>query len=136
MSQLSRPFLPRLALFLAFVLVFTGVTLPAQTPSKVRLTIAVTKDDLPTPGSTVTIRPLGTVEGWPEGKAGITLTTDAKGLASTQLAAGKYRAIAHDPGNSRLPADGSFTIQPGQTRSMKIYLNLLYWDCRKVTCML
>jgi hypothetical protein len=125
----------RLALLLS-LLPFAAFGTHAQAPSKVKVTIAVTLDDSPCPGSKVFIRPMGTVEQWPEGKSRITLTTDAKGHASALLGAGKYLAIAHDPGNSRLPPDGSFVIKPRQTMPMKIHLSLLYWDCSKVTCLL
>jgi hypothetical protein len=136
MSQLSRPSWARLAFLLSFLMPFTAFSLLAQTPSKVKVTIAVTLDDSPCPDSKVFIRPMGTVEKWPAGKSRITLATDAKGHATVELGAGKYLAIAHDPGNARLPSDGSFIIKPGQTKPMKIHLNLLYWDCSKVTCML
>jgi hypothetical protein len=136
MSQLIRPSWARLALSLPFLMSFPAFSLIAQTPSKVQVTIVVTLDDSPCPDSKVFIRPMGTVEEWPAGKSRITLTTDAKGHASVELGAGKYLAIARDPGNSRLPSDGSLMIKPGQTKPMKIHLNLLYWDCSKVTCML
>lgn len=136
MSQLIRPSWARVALSLYFLIPFTAFRLIAQTPSKVQVTIAVTLDDSPCPGSKVFIRPMGTVEEWPAEKSRITLATDAKGHASVELGAGKYLAIAHDPGNSRLASDASFMIKPGQTKAMKIHLNLLYWDCSKVACML
>ena len=136
MNQLSRPSWAQLALFLCLSMPFTAFSLPAQTPSKVRVTITITLDDSPCPGSKVFIRPMGTVEEWPAGKSRILITMDVKGHASVHLGAGKSLAIAHDPGNSRLPSDGSFIIKPGQTKPVKIRLNLLYWDCSKVTCML
>ena len=136
MTNASRLLWAQLTTVIALSLLLGGANLHAQTPSEVTVTVVVTLDDLPCPGSKVTIRPLGSVAGWPEGKSRITLTTDTKGHASAHLGPGKYLAVAHDPGNSRLPADGSFSIKPGQSMPMKIHLNLLYWDCGKVTCML
>jgi hypothetical protein len=37
--------------------------------------------------------------------------------------------------NSKLPANGRFAIKTGQRQPQKIRLNLLYWDCGKVTCL-
>lgn len=140
MIRLSRVFSSRIAIFLPL---FFGVThlaaqtpAPPATPSQIHVKIVVTLEDSPCPNSEVVIKPMSPAEGWPEGKSRIVLTTDAKGHASVQLGPGKYRAIAHDPGNTKLPADGWFLIKPGQRLPEKIHLNLLYWDCSKITCML
>jgi hypothetical protein len=107
-----------------------------QSPAKVLVTVVVTEDNSPALGSAVTVRPMGAVEGWPEGKAKITLTTDLRGRASIRLGPGKYKVIAYHSLNIKLPADGWFVIKPGERRPRKLYLNLLYWDCAHVTCML
>ncbi len=109
---------------------------PLPEPTKVRVTIIVTLEDSPCPDAKVVIKPLGLVEDWPEPKNNITVVTDANGRASVQLGPGTYRAIAHDPLRSKLPADGWFRIAAGQRQPTKIHLNLLYWDCSHVTCML
>jgi hypothetical protein len=96
----------------------------------------VTLEDSPCAAAEVSIKPMGTVEGWPEGKSRINLTTDDKGHANVQLGPGKYLAVAYDPTNTKLPADGWFLVKAGQSQPEKIHLNLLYWDCGKVTCML
>jgi hypothetical protein len=107
-----------------------------QSPAKVLVTVVVTEDNSPALGSAVTVHPVGAVEGWPEGKAKITLTTDLRGRASIRLGPGKYKVIAYHSLNIKLPADGWFVIKPGERRPRKLYLDLLYWDCAHVTCML
>jgi hypothetical protein len=135
MSEASR-------LVLSILLCLTGTSLLAQTPApaitprEVRVAVVVTLDDSPCPDSKVVIRPIGVVEGWPEGNTEIILTTDNRGHASTQLGPGKYKIVVHDPMNTRLPADGWFAIKAGQRQPQKVRLNLLYWDCAKVTCLL
>jgi hypothetical protein len=109
---------------------------PPQSPANVLVTVVVTEDNSPALGSTVTVHPIGAVEGWPRGKDKITLTTDLRGRASLRLSPGKYKVIAHHSLNIMLPADGWFVIKPGDRRPRKLYLNLLYWDCAHVTCML
>jgi hypothetical protein len=109
---------------------------PPQSPAKVLVTVVVTEDNSPALGSAVTVHPIGAVEGWPEGNAKITLTTDLRGRASIRLGPGKYKVIAYHSLNIKLPADGWFVIKPGERRPRKLYLNLLYWDCARVTCML
>ncbi len=129
---------------LAFpLLVFVAVTTlraqtpsPAQTAPGVRVTVLITMDHSPCAFARAVIRPKGTVEGWPEGKSQITLVTDPTGRASVRLGPGKYRVVAHDSMNIKLPADGWFAIKPGQRQPEEIHLNLLYWDCSHVTCML
>jgi hypothetical protein len=107
-----------------------------QEPARVLVTFGVTEDDTPASFSKITIRPMGTVEGWPEGKAVIALTADLQGRASIRLGPGKYKVVAHQSLNIKLPADGWFAIKPGEQRPRKIFLKLLYWDCAHVTCML
>jgi hypothetical protein len=132
-------FLPRLV---PLLLVLVGPTLCAQPPTplpegpKVRVTIVVTLEDSPCLEAKVVIKPLGRVENWPEPKPNITLITDRKGRATVQLGPGAYRAIAYDPLHTKLPADGWFRIAASQCQPEKIHLNLLYWDCSHVTCML
>jgi len=109
---------------------------PPLSPAKVLVTVVVTEDNSPALGSAVTVHPIGAVEGWPEGNAKITLTTDLRGRASIRLGPGKYKVIAYHSLNIKLPADGWFVIKPGERRPRKLYLNLLYWDCARVTCML
>jgi hypothetical protein len=107
-----------------------------QEPARVLVTFVVTEDDAPASFSKITIRPMGTVEGWPEGKAVIALTADLQGRASMRLGPGKYKVVAHQSLNIKLPADGWFAIKPGEQRPRKIFLKLLYWDCSHVTCKL
>jgi hypothetical protein len=109
---------------------------PRLSPAKVLVTVVVTDDDSPALGSTITIRPMGAVEGWPEGKAEIKLTTGLDGKASVHLGPGKYKVVARQSLNIKLPADGWFVIKPDEHRPRKIYLKMLYWDCAHVTCML
>jgi hypothetical protein len=109
---------------------------PPQQPANVLVTFVVTEDDTPASFSKITIRPMGTVEGWPEGKTVIELTTDLQGRGATRLGPGKYKVVAHQSMNSKLPADGWFAIKAGEQRPRKIFLKLLYWDCAHVTCML
>jgi hypothetical protein len=105
-------------LVLSLLLCLTGMRLLAQTPAaaitpaEVRVAVVVTLDDSPCPDSRVVIRPIAVVEGWPEGKTEITFTTDNRGHASIQLGLGKYKIVAHDPMNTKLPADGWFAIRP------------------------
>jgi hypothetical protein len=109
---------------------------PPQHPANVLVTFVVTEDDSPALASKITIKPMGAVEGWPEGKAVIELTTGLRGRASIRLGPGKYKVVAQQSLNIKLPADGWFVIQPGEQRPRKIFLKLLYWDCAHVTCML
>ncbi len=109
---------------------------PPPSPTKVRVTIVVTLEDSPCLGGIVEIKPMGPVEEWPEGKTQLTLNTDVNGRASVLLGPGKYLAMAHDSLHTKLPADGWFRITPNQRQAEKIHLNLLYWDCAHVTCML
>jgi hypothetical protein len=137
MSRIIRPTL----IFVALLLGYLAPPLSAQSASpqpsaKVLVTIVVTEDDSPALGAKVTVRPMGAVEGWPEGKAELSLTTDLAGHASIRLGPGKYKVIAHQSLNIKLPADGWFLIKPGEQRPRKIYLKLLYWDCAHVTCTL
>ena len=126
---------------IAFFLTSLAPALPAQTPppqpsAEVLVTIVVTEDDAPALAARVTIRPMGAVAGWPEGKTELSLTTDLRGHASTRLGPGKYKVVAHQSLNIKLPADGWFLIRPGERHPRKIYLKLIYWDCAQVTCML
>jgi len=134
-------FLPRSPFALLFCLLLACPSLaqspaPEPAPAKIRVTIVVTLEDSPCPESKVVIKPLSAVEGWPDNQSHITLTTDAKGHTSLPLGPGKYRATAYDPMHTKLPAAGWFVIKPGQRQPEKIFLNLLYWDCSRVTCLL
>ncbi len=122
-------------LWLAFPLVAQSPA-SASSPAKVRVTIVVTLEDSPCSNAKILIKPLAAVEAWPDNQPRITLTTDAKGHASLQLGPGKYRATAYDPMRTKLPAGGWFLIKPGQHQPEKLFLNLLYWDCSRVTCLL
>ncbi len=110
--------------------------LHGQAGPKSKVTVVVTEDDAPCPWAKVVIRPRGAAEGWPEGKTSIILKTDLDGKTSTTLGAGSYRITAVDSIRQKLPALAYFKIAAGQHRPMKIRLNLLYWDCAHVTCML
>ena len=139
---MAHPF-PRIA---PLLLMLISATLRAQSPeplpapTKVRVTIVVTLEDSPCLEAKVVIKPVGPVEDWPglgsEAKPDITVITDRKGHATVELGPGTYRAIAYDPVHNKLPAGGRFRITPGQRQPTKIHLNLLYWDCSHVTCML
>jgi hypothetical protein len=137
MSPIFRTASVLVALVLAALASGTSAqTSPPQSPATVLVTVVVTEDNSPALGSKVTVRPIGAAEGWPEGKTEITLTTDLRGRASIRLGSGKYKVIAHQSLKIKLPADGWFVIKPGEHRPRKIFLNLLYWDCAHVTCML
>jgi hypothetical protein len=125
------------ALFLGFfAFAVSAQTPPPRQPANVLVTFMVTEDHSAAAFSKITIRPMGVVEGWPEGKAVIALTTDLEGQASIRLGPGKYKVVAHQSLNIKLPADGWFAIEPGEPRPRKIFLKLLYWDCAHVTCLL
>lgn len=125
------------SIFLAsFAFALFAETPSPQQPAKVLVNFVVTEDDSAAAFSRITIRPMGTVEGWPEGKAVTALTTDLQGRASIRLGPGKYKVVAHQSLNIKLPADGWFAIKRGEHRPRKIYLKMLYWDCAHVTCML
>ena len=124
------------ATMLAIVLLVTASGTRAQAPSKVAVSIAVTKDDAICPDAKVVIKPRGIVVAWPADKDRMEFKTDARGRVSTRLGTGIYLIRAYDPENTRLPDDVVLTISHGQEKTAHIHLNLLYWDCSKVRCLL
>lgn len=125
----------RTALVVAFAL-FAASTTHAQSDQKSKVVVIVTDDDAPCPWAKVTIRPKGTVEGWPEGKTEIVLKADDHGHATANLGAGVYWVKAVDSIGAKEPEAGPLKIKSGMKQPIRIRLALRYWDCAHVTCKL
>ncbi len=118
------------------LLLAAGKLLPAQVAAKPTLIITVTVDETRQPDAQVVIRPRGPVEGWPADRSEVVLTTDAHGRAAYPLPPGSYRILARYRPSGRLPTAARVTIKPGQAKPQHVYLQLLYWDCSVVKCIL
>jgi hypothetical protein len=106
----------------------------AQPASRTNVVVIVIEDGSPCPWAKVTIRPQGKVEGWSKGTAGIVLTADDKGRATTHLGPGSYWVTAVDSIAAKEPESGPLKITSGQKDPAMIRLILRYWDCAHVTC--
>lgn len=106
----------------------------AQTDSRQKLFITVIQDDKPCRWASVTIRPIGSVEGWPAGKTQIELTTDEKGHAATTLGSGTYRVTAQDSVKNKEPTAARVVIGHTSGKPARVWLELRYWNCGVVKC--
>jgi hypothetical protein len=129
------PALPQRAWCILVALLALPALAMAQASSPPTVIVTVSVDETRQPDAQIMIRPRGPVVDWPADKKEIVLTTDRHGRAAYALPPGSYQLTARGMGG-RLPTGARITIPPGQTKPLRVYLQLRYWDCGVVTCIL